>query len=279
MKNTYQACGLILVFVASLTCMAQDLRDYYPLEVQNTWTFQNGSHTYSESIVSTMTDSAGNVWYLFDSFRRVDSVFVRFGADNNLYLLKDSVETIWLRFGALTGETWRNDFYQHQAYKVSLESKTETVRGPIGVHTMVYRFYFKWQGVDNDLEEMYAKDIGPIRRTLYGFGVVTDSLIAFNRTTSLEDIPDAVSALHLGNPYPNPSTSVVSVSLSIYSSHANGEYVVTDLLGRIVHGPKSFSLSHGTHGIDIPVQGLGRGSLLLTLVSGTSRYSRIIQRW
>jgi hypothetical protein len=268
----------LIVMVATPDFLpAQSAAAYYPLAVGNSWTFAAWSTQYTERIIDTRTDNDGYIWYLFDSFRHADSVLVRMDDQNNLLLKKGQTETLWLKFGANVSDTWSATFPGSETWTVTLESKTDTLTVPYGSFSNVYRFYFHWKGLDNDLEVYFARDVGPVRRVLYGIGVMTDNLTNFNGVTPVDELPAAGNAAcTLGSPYPNPATGEVTVPLRVDAHAIEGLYAVYDFLGRAVLEPQKFSLPNGGHNLRFRLGGLPEGIYMLTVISDHHPQSRMI---
>ena len=87
----------VATIAATTVLHAQLPPDYFPLAVNNSWTFTSTNTGYTETIISKETDNDGHVWYLFNTFRGVDGVYVRLSA------LAPAKPVLIAEFGATNG--------------------------------------------------------------------------------------------------------------------------------------------------------------------------------
>jgi hypothetical protein len=148
----------------------KSLAFYYPLHVGNSWTFSN-----LEGLKETIVDAqriSEELYFECDQFRYFPHVLLRMSDDNKLMMLTGGAEQVWLDFSADVGDTWNVATQIEDRWLVHLESKEDTVSVPGGTFTNCYRFWFDFGCCDNDWVEWYAPGVGPVKRTLFGFGVI-----------------------------------------------------------------------------------------------------------
>ncbi len=195
-------------------CKEPSLASYFPLQVENWWTFSN-------SVTETIIDSVrfgDSLYFKFDQFRHFPNGLLRMTSDNKLLLRDNATEQIWLDFSAEIGEMWQVKAPDGMSeWTVHLQSKSDTVIVPAGTFTDCYRFWFQFAGADNDWMEWFAPGVGPVKRILYGFAVVEYPLTSawVNGVwypTKVADPPEdkVPEKFHLYPNYPNPfNTSTV----------------------------------------------------------------------
>ncbi|UCE17330.1 MAG: dockerin type I repeat-containing protein [Gemmatimonadota bacterium] len=143
---------------------------YYPLQVGNSWTFSD-VEDFTETIVDTQRISQ-ELYFEFDQARHFPGVLFRMSEDRKLMMLTGGAEQVWLDFSAEVGDTWNVAIPGGERWLVHLESTEDTVSVPAGTFTKCHCFWFEFEGADNDWVEWYAPGVGPVKRTLLGFGVI-----------------------------------------------------------------------------------------------------------
>ncbi|HEX9974490.1 MAG TPA: FlgD immunoglobulin-like domain containing protein [bacterium] len=202
---------------------------YFPLQVGNWWTF---SKAITETIIDSMKIS-DNLYFQFDQFCHFPNALLRMTSDNKLLLRDNAMEQVWLDFSANIGDSWKV-FAQGgvSEWTVHLQSKTDTVKVPAGYFTNCYRFWFQFSGADNDWEEWYAPGVGPVKRTLYGFGLIEYPLSAayvngFYLPTKIDETPESSKPdqFYLYPNYPNPFNGTTVIPFDLPHS----SYVVLEI--------------------------------------------------
>jgi len=198
---------------------APSLATYFPLQVGNWWTF---SKSITETIIDTIRIS-DSLYYKFDQFRHSPNVLLRMTSDNKLVLRDNVAEQVWLDFSANIGDNWKVTAPGcGSEWTVHLQSKTDTVTVPAGTFTNCYRFWFQFNGADNDWVEWYAPGVGPVKRILYGFAVIEYPLTSafvngFYLPTKIDEPPESITPdqFYLHPNYPNPfnATTVIPFDL------------------------------------------------------------------
>jgi hypothetical protein len=227
-------------------CSDWPLRTYFPMDIGNRWTFGTAtpiSATYhdpfSETIIDTTT-LAGRHFYRFDQFRGLDHPLLRLTEDDKLTWRLDimsSIENVWVDFAAEVGERWevRTGL---ESWTVELQSKTDTVYVPAGTFTNCYRFHFFFHGADDDWDEWYAPGIGPVKRILYGIGIIEYPLVSADvhgtQVSAEKNSPNGMPGNYaLYQNYPNPFNPSTTISYELpLSSHVTLE--IYNLMGQKV---------------------------------------------
>lgn len=225
-------------------CRMFSVRDYFPLEIGNLWTFGENS-LVTDAITDTVITDA-RLYYRFNRFRGLPDVLVRMAEDRKFYVRIDTTEQVWVDFGARIGDRWPV-VLQNMKWNVELISTSDSITVPAGTFTSCYRFHFYFEGMDNDWDEWYAPGIGPVKQILYGFAVINYPLIG----AIIHGIPLAVPTRHdnpsphefaLAQNYPNPFNATTRISYDV-----PGSGLVTleiyNLLGQkvrtLVHEPQN----------------------------------------
>lgn len=185
----------------------------FPLAIGNTWTLQQKitQVRYQDNVIDSVR-VAGKLYFRFDRFREFNSVPLRLADDGKLYMRLDTTEQVWLDFGAKVGDTWPVIAPNKLAtWTVQLQSRSDTVKTPAGTFTQCLRFRFKFPGADNDWEEWYAPNIGPVKRLQYSIALFEYNLqsAVINGSplpTSVDEPSHTNLARHfaLHQNYPNP---------------------------------------------------------------------------
>lgn len=196
------------------------LASYFPLQKGNWWTFSN---SLTETIIDTIRIS-DSLYFKFDQYRHFPNALLRMTSDNQLLLRNNATEQVWLDFSANIGDNWKVSAPDSGSeWTVHLQSKTDTVIVPAGTFTNCYRFWFQFNGADNDWAEWYAPGVGPVKRILYGFAVIEYPLTSafvngFHLPTKIDDTPESnkPDQFYLYPNYPNPfnATTVIPFDLS-----------------------------------------------------------------
>lgn len=194
---------------------ALSLASYFPLHSGNWW-------TYSNSITDTIIDTVrinDSLYFQCDQYRHFPNVLLRMTSDNKLLLKDNASEQVWLDFSANIGDSWKvNDPQGSAEWTVHMQSKTDTVKVPAGYFTNCYRFWFQFNGADNDWAEWYAPGVGPVKRILYGFALIEYPLTSAYVNGSLyptevKDPPPEIipEVFHLYSNYPNPFNTSTAI--------------------------------------------------------------------
>lgn len=155
----------------SLGIAGGTLAYYFPMQIGNQWSFSL-HNPIIDSIIDTMR-SDNRIYYKFDDYRHSGNVHLYMSSDNKLYRRSEDREQLWLDFSANVGDSWTVTSQDSLTiWTVFLQSKTDTITVPAGRFTNCYKFWFSFGCCDNDWVEWYAPGIGPVKRILYGFGIV-----------------------------------------------------------------------------------------------------------
>lgn len=216
----------------------------FPLAVGNTWTLQRKltSIRYTDNIVDSLR-LGGKLYFRFEHFREFNNVALRLADDGKLYMPIDTTEQVWLDFGAKVGDTWPVTAPNKLAtWTVQLQSRTDTVRTPAGTFYQCWRFHFKFPGADNDWDEWYAPNVGPVKRLQFGIAPfeynLQSAMVNGNPLpTTVEENPrdNPVQNFALQQNYPNPFLAAGSRTTAIrYRLEAATpvQLRIYDMLGR-----------------------------------------------
>jgi hypothetical protein len=219
--------------------------------------------------------------YLFDTFHGLDGPELSFTPDNKLFLHKNNVDRLWLMFDPGALRQWRASMPGTDTssyWMATLESTTDSLTVPAGHFENVCRFHFSWIGADNDWIEWYAPFVGPVKRTLLGFGVIDYELVSFtvdSTTTGKEDpVPSSPVTVELGPLYPNPATLAVQAELRIHAPMNAVSMTITDVLGRVLMRQEESIVAPGRYVRSFPVRQLPAGTYTLMLRSENNTVSR-----
>jgi len=214
----------------------------FPLAIGNTWTFleKPTQQRHSEKIKDSLR-IAGRLYFRFDRFREIDNAWLRMADDGKLFMRLDTTEQVWLDFGAKIGDRWPvttpNKF---PLWAVELQSKTDTIKTAAGTFVQCFRFHFYFIGTDNDWEEWYAFNVGPVKRSHWGFASFEyplESAIINGVPTSVDEGPvdEPIRHFALLQNYPNPFVAAGNSATAIrYRLNAATpvQLNIYDMLGR-----------------------------------------------
>ncbi len=213
------------------------LTAYFPLQFGNWWTF---SESNTEKIIDEIRIN-DTLYFKFDQYRHFPNLLLRMTSDNKLLLRDSTTEQVWLDFSAKIGDNWKvaaPDGFSE--WTVQLQSKTDTVTVPAGTFTNCYRFWFQFDGADNDWVEWYAPGVGPVKRILYGIALFEYPLTyafvnGFYLPTKIDEPPESSEPdqFYLYHNYPNPFNSATVIPFDL----SNPGYVtlqIYDIMGRRV---------------------------------------------
>jgi hypothetical protein len=222
-----------------------------------------GVTQYEENITDT-SRVGSRLYYRFDHFgHKFENALLRMTEGQELIVRKDTTEQVWLKFAAEIGEQWpvRGSDGETE-WTVTLQSKNDTIRVPAGTFFPCYRFYFRFNGEDNDWVEWYAPNVGPAKRDLLGFAFIEHPLLSAtiygkNLPTKVDEKGNtgAIRTFELGQNYPNPFSlselggtnraTVIRYSLAEAASVTLGIY---DVLGREIKTLVQRHEQAGVHG-------------------------------
>ncbi|MDZ7342131.1 MAG: T9SS type A sorting domain-containing protein [candidate division KSB1 bacterium] len=208
---------------------------YFPLQIGNWWTF---SRSLTESVVDTIRIK-DTLFYKFDQYRHFPNALLRMTGDNKLLLRDNTQEQLWLDFSAAIGDSWKITTPLAE-WAVHLESKSDTVIVPAGTFTNCYRFWFQFNGADNDWVEWYAPGVGPVKRILYGIAMIEYPLTSayvngLHLPTEIEKTPESnlPEQFYLYPNYPNPFNAMTTISFDLpFSSDVTLE--IYNIMGKKV---------------------------------------------
>jgi hypothetical protein len=266
---------------------AQDISapsPYYPLIVGNCWTFSDGTGTRTERIVWKNGNN-----FIFDRLHSRTQVEVTSGSQFSAVV--NGKNYLWCDFAAELNKSW--EAYEPgdtvASFTATLESRTDTITVPAGTFYDVYRFHFKFHGSDNDWVEYYAPAVGPVRRVLYGFGIISYDLISWTNNDTLParhigdcsktdgaDGNNASPSKEMLSIFPNPSSSAVSISYRIADASAHIRISIFDLMGREVRNVVDGTATVGEHSTILDAGDLPDGVYYCRMFSGTTSLSRTL---
>jgi hypothetical protein len=248
---------------------------YFPLAVGNWWHFDrlSGHDTGIETIVAYAKAPDDSMAYQFDQFRGKNNAYLRWGEDGKLYMYGEGRKSMYLDFAAATGASWRFEcpFQIGLFWDITVMSRKDTVETPLGRFTDVVRFYFKGVNMsDNDWSESYARNVGPVLRTMYGFGIIDDTLAGYdvsNSPSGTGGTPVPVSsAVSLLNPFPLPAMGMAIIPVFVLRPAGSVNLSITDIRGRTVLTVHNGALTAGRHEFRISER-LPRGVYIVHLVT------------
>lgn len=233
----------------------------FPLAVGNTWTLQQKitQTRYQDRIVDSVRVS-DKLYFRFDHFRESNDVLLRLTENGTLYMRLDTTEQVWLDFGAKVGDTWPVIAPNKLAtWTVQLQSRTDTIKTPLGTFTQCLRFHFRFPGADNDWDEWYAPNIGPVKRLQYSIALFEYNLQSaivngIPLPTTVEENPSAKTVRNfiLQQNHPNPFSAAGHNTTTI-RYHLNATTPVNlsiyDMLGREIKTLVRESQPAGEHAV------------------------------
>jgi len=130
-----------------------------------------------------------------------------------------------------------------------------------------FDFPVTYQGTESPDSCVVVIMLGKSNGTANAGSEYTIDNVFFSGLAAIDDIESSFSAV--GNPYPNPANSVVSVPFEL-KEPSDVTLKVYDMQGRQVYSLVESSYSQGSNEISIDVNGLGAGPYFYTLSSGTN---------
>jgi type IX secretion system substrate protein len=260
-KHLITAAMLIALY--TLSANAQSKHQYFPLTLGYTMEWDSDVSPYTETIVS-QSQEASRTWYLFDTFWRWENTEVSIDTNGDMYLRRNGVTSLWIKLNAKAGESWTAASPGQETWAATMISTNETITTKYHTYTNVLHIDFVWNGADNDLSMYYAPDVGPIKRILKGFGVITDELIS--TTTSAESPEIASTGFEITRMYPQPAQTQLNITVSSASADVL-TFSVHDVLGRAVNEAVTTGMLGGHNALQIPTSGLEAGIYFLRISS------------
>lgn len=239
-KSRYIVCFCFLIVTFAFTRSGYcQTTDYLPLEIDNYWTFETtiapASHRDSIEAIVSINDTT---YYRFSQFWFIPDKMVRLDDQNQLWEREGDTEVLRFKFNAAVGDTW-----SYPDGLMVMESRNDTIAVPAGTFTNCLRIHYYFNGADNDWDEWYAPEIGPVKRILYSIFIIDYDLINFKlnaptdiwsnpnqrKTTNAADfalMQNAPNPLHLQGPTSSSTTihyripsgvGFVEVNISIYN--------------------------------------------------------------
>ncbi|MBL7067905.1 MAG: T9SS type A sorting domain-containing protein [Candidatus Marinimicrobia bacterium] len=243
---------------------------YFPMHIGNQWSFYL-RNPITNTIIDTMRIN-DRLYYQFDN------IYFHMSSDNKLYSRSEDHEQLWLDFSAEVGDSWTvPDQPSLTVWTVFLQSKTDTITVPAGTFTNCYQFWFSFGCCDNDWVEWYAPGIGPVKRILYGFGIIEYPLgsaiingLRYPIQTSIHEQSGErqPTQFALLQNYPNPFNPVTTIEFSILIKGLIN-LTVYDLTGREVETLVNKIMNAGTYTLEWNASNLPSGIYLITLSNGT----------
>jgi hypothetical protein len=243
-----------LEFLDSFSCL--------PLAIGNSWKFGNGNLHYEENILDTLRLN-GRLYYRFNRFgHKFESVWLRMTDEQELVVRTDTTEQVWLNFAAEVGEKWTVHGQDRETqWTVHLQSKNDTISVSAGTFSQCHRFYFQFNGADNDWVEWYTPNVGPVKRDLHGIAFIEYPLTSAvvngkNLPTNVSGKPagESIRTFELAQNYPNPFSLAKRIGANTatvihYRLTKEARVILTihDLLGREIKTLVQHFESPGKH--------------------------------
>ncbi len=212
---------------------------YVPLEIGNSWAFEyNLNPSIFKDSIEAVVSINDTSYFKFSHFWFIPNKLVRLDQQNQLWEREGDTEVLRFKFNAAVGDTWN-----YPDGLMVMESRNDTITVPAGTFTGCLRIHYYFNGDDNDWDEWYAPEIGPVKRILYSIFLNEYNLINFklNLPTDIRSNPNqsglsnvedfalmqnAPNPLHLQSPTSSSTTihyripsgvGFVEVNISIYN--------------------------------------------------------------
>ena len=260
----------ILSSLLGCTTTAQTIQDssFFPLAIGNKWIYQNGNHTYSDTVTVVDTQQVSGklyyavqqhssyryLWFRNDSNKvyMVDTVAVRLDPSNvREYLLYD--------FSAALEDNWTVTFSSNVGIidcdyggKITLKSKNDTMITPTGTFTHCYSFSHNSPCMDAGIyKEFFASGIGRVAYfevTFHGMEILVLSYSNIITGIKDDDKTSLISKYKLLQNFPNPFNPVTTISFELPErSHVLAE--IYDIIGRKIETLLDSDLTPGQHNV------------------------------
>jgi hypothetical protein len=243
-------CFLCFIFSSQLYSQTSDTVDYYPLKFGNIYYYNNADFCPPDIVLGNYLLLTRRI---FDStiynnkkyyvtrvvMRHIKLDTARVDSNNNLILLEQCKERVFYKFNAKVGETWNYiDTISGKEFnsKITLKSRTDTVRGHAGTFTNCLRFDFQdTRAFSFHFTDWIAPNIGFVYRCIEEPYGLYEAVINGKKypITSVKENKDTKYDFVLQQNYPNPFNPETNIKYEVYSSkHVN--LFVYDILGRKV---------------------------------------------
>lgn len=172
-SSLYLFLWITIVFSNNGSCQETQ---YFPLETGYSWTFDYNlnSAIFIDSIIGV--ENINDIdYYKFSRLWLEPEKLIRVDENNQLLEREGDAELLKFKFNADVGNSW-----DYPGGQIVLESRSDTVTVPAGTFTECLRFHYYFNGSDNDWDEWFAPDIGPVKRIHYTIFLSEYRLIDFN---------------------------------------------------------------------------------------------------
>jgi len=259
--------GKALVVLAQLGALSAclkgqglDTTDYVPLRVGNTYTYYQslpcppdtvrqriGPWTTHRIVDTTIID--GKKYFISEG----SSDMVRIDSMNNLIVRRSGVEQVYYRLNAGVGESWSYTTTagdRQYVYKVTMQSRTDTVRVHAGTFTKCLRIYFDIPGsIDDEYTVWLAPNVGTVFQCSWEpleLYEATLNGIHYPLVSSVHRELNPIVSFTLYQNYPNPFNPETVIRYGL-KTHGRVQLRVLDIIGREVALLVSDRLSPGSY--------------------------------
>jgi len=234
-------------FLTNLIAQGIDTTAYFPLSVGDTYTYYQSPPCPPDTVrqrigpwaVSRIVDTAivdGKKYFLGEG----SSDMVRVDSACNVIVRRSGIEQVRYKLAAAVGDTWS---YSETAggreyiFKVTMQSRTDTVRVHAGTFTRCLRIYFDVPGgIDDEYTVWLAPDVGEVFLCVFEpeeLYEATINGIYYPMTASVQGEPNPIVSFELYQNYPNPFNPETVIRFDL-KTHGSVKLRILDILGREV---------------------------------------------
>jgi hypothetical protein len=262
--------GISILELSSLLNITNTLKDYFPLQVGNSWTYTGSQDTlYKRTYFIKDSLQIGQFKYFVYGNENLDLDTLRKDTNGNVYRLMNGEDLLWLDFTKNDGEVY--DYILSDTFKVTV-SKNILAETYLGNFYNCTQFFFNIpEAVDDETIYLFAPGIGLVKK----YGGWSDDILFYatvnNTPMDVDEKGDINYSYSLFQNYPNPFNPTTNIGFRIVH-FGLVTLKVYDILGKEVAIILNEELAPGEYHIPFSAEGMASPYFHFPLSSGIYFY-------